>query len=112
MDGRALALLAARFDIHYDESLVGREAELTQSLANANALIVRNRTQVTAALIDTAPGLLVVGRLGVGLDNIDMPTCAARGITVVPATGAHAQAAAEYVIAAAMVLCSGAYGAT
>jgi (S)-sulfolactate dehydrogenase len=112
MDGRAVALLAARFDVHYDESLVGREAELRQSLASADALIVRNRTQVTAALIDAAPGLGVVGRLGVGLDNIDSAACAARGVTVIPATGANAQAVAEYVIAAAMVLLRGAYGST
>jgi (S)-sulfolactate dehydrogenase len=112
MDGRAVALLAARFDVHYDESLVEREAELRQSLASADALIVRNRTQVTAALIDAAPKLYVVGRLGVGLDNIDIPSCAARGIAVIPASGANAQAVAEYVIAAAMVLLRGAYGST
>src|SRR2546430_8644743 len=110
MDDHAVAMLAARFDIHYDASLVEREPELRRSLANADALIVRNRTQVTAALIDTAPKLFVVGRLGVGLDNIDVPACAARGITVIPATGANAQAVAEYVIAAAMVLLRGAYG--
>jgi len=110
MDDRAVAMLASRFDVYYDKTLVEREEELRQSLANADALIVRNRTQVTAALIDTAPKLFVVGRLGVGLDNIDVPACAARGITVIPATGANAQAVAEYVIAAAMVLLRGAYG--
>jgi (S)-sulfolactate dehydrogenase len=112
MDDRAVAMLASRFDVYYDKTLVEREEELRQLLANADALIVRNRTQVTAALIDSAPKLFLVGRLGVGLDNIDMPACAARGITVIPATGANAQAVAEYVIAAAMVLLRGAYGST
>ena len=112
MDDHAVAMLAARFDVHYDASLVEREPELRRSLASADALIVRNRTQVTAALIDAAPKLSVVGRLGVGLDNIDSPACAARGVTVIPATGANAQAVAEYVIAAAMVLLRGAYGST
>jgi (S)-sulfolactate dehydrogenase len=112
MDERAVALLASRFDVHYDKGLVEREVELRQSLATADALIVRNRTQVTAALIDTAPKLCVVGRLGVGLDNIDASACAARGIIVIPATGANAQAVAEYVIAAAMALLRGAYGST
>ena len=112
MDERAVALLAARFDIHYDESLVEREAELRRSLASADALIVRNRTQVTAALLDAAPRLYVVGRLGVGLDNIDVSACTARGVTVIPATGANAQAVAEYVIATAMVLLRGAYAST
>jgi len=112
MDERAVAMLASRFDIHYDKSLLEREAELRQSLASADALIVRNRTQVTAALIDAAPKLSVVGRLGVGLDNIDTPACAARGITIIAATGANAQAVAEYVITAALVLLRGAYGST
>ena len=50
----------------------------------------RNRTQVDADLLARAPALRVVGRLGVGLDNIDMAACKARGITVFPATGATA----------------------
>ena len=54
----------------------------------------------------------VVGRLGVGLDNIDVAACMARGIEVIPATGANAQAVAEYVIGVAMVLLRGAYAAT
>ncbi len=51
----------------------------------------------------------VVGRLGVGLDNIDVDRCAARGITVIAATGANALAVAEYVITAALLLLRGAY---
>ncbi len=58
-----------------------------------------------------APRLRVVGRLGVGLDNIDVDACAARGIDVIPATGANALAVAEYVIATAMLLLRGAYHA-
>ena len=54
----------------------------------------------------------VVGRLGVGLDNIDVPACAARGIAVFPATGANDGAVAEYVVATAMLLLRGAYGAS
>ena len=56
-----------------------------------------------------ATKLRVVGRLGVGLDNIDTAACAARGVEVIPATGANAQAVAEYVIATAMLLLRGAY---
>jgi (S)-sulfolactate dehydrogenase len=112
MDERAVVMLASRFDVHYDKDLVERDTELRQSLASADALIVRNRTQVTAALINAGPKLFVVGRLGVGLDNIDTNACAARGITIIPATGANAQAVAEYVIAAAMVLLRGVYGST
>jgi (S)-sulfolactate dehydrogenase len=55
------------------------------------------------------PLLSVVGRLGVGLDNIDVDACAARDIAVIPATGANALAVAEYVICMAMMLLRGAY---
>ena len=74
--------------------------------------IVRNRTQVNRALLAAAPKLRVVGRLGVGLDNIDVAACAERSIEVIPATGANALAVAEYVIAAAMLLLRGAYAST
>jgi (S)-sulfolactate dehydrogenase len=112
MDSAAVASLAARFDVRYDESLVDKPDELASALVDADALIVRNRTKVDAALVAAAPRLRVVGRLGVGLDNIDLDACAARAIAVLPATGANAQAVAEYVIAAAMLLLRGAYRAT
>ena len=112
MDAAAVADLARRFDVRYDKDLVDDPDELRRELRNADALIVRNRTQVDPALLAAAPLLRVVGRLGVGLDNIDVAACAARGIEVIPATGANAQAVAEYVIAAAMVLRRGAFGAT
>jgi len=112
MDTDAVAGLASRFDVRYDKGLVDRRDELVQALGDADALIVRNRAQVDAQLLAAAPKLRVVGRLGVGLDNIDMDACAARGIAVIPATGANAQAVAEYVIAAAMLLLRGACRAT
>ena len=73
-------------------------------MADAVALIVRNRTQVDAELIGKAPKLRVVGRHGVGLDNIDLEACKARGIAVCPAIGANADAVGEYVVAAALLL--------
>jgi len=112
MDDAAVASLAARFSVLYEKDLVDRRADLVTLLADARALIVRNRTQVDEALLEAAPGLKVVGRLGVGLDNIDTTACVARGIEVIPATGANALAVAEYVIGAAMLLLRGAYQAT
>ena len=109
MDEAAVARLAALHGTHYDTALGDRRDELKARLASARALIVRNRTQVDADLLAAAPRLKVVGRLGVGLDNIDTAACAARGIDVIPATGANALAVAEYVIAAAMMLLRGAY---
>ena len=112
MDHAAVADLARRFDVRYETDLVDRPDALRALLRDADALIVRNRTQVNDALLAAAPTLRVVGRLGVGLDNIDVAACTARNVDVIPATGANAQAVAEYVIAAAMLLRRGAYGAT
>ena len=112
MDEDAVASLRTRFDVLYDPKLADDAERLVASLADAPALIVRNRTQVRDALLDAAPRLRVVGRLGVGLDNIDVTACAERGVRVIPATGANADAVAEYVIAALLILLRGAYGAT
>jgi (S)-sulfolactate dehydrogenase len=94
--------LARDFDVRYDAALVERPVELGVELGSADALIVRNRTQVDAALLAGAPRLKVIGRLGVGLYNIDLPACEARRIDVIPATGANARSVAEYVIGAAL----------
>jgi (S)-sulfolactate dehydrogenase len=112
MDEAAIAEELAGFDTLYDPGLVDRPAALAAALGEANALIVRNRTQVRGGLLAAAPDLKVVGRLGVGLDNIDMAACQARGIAVYPATGANDGAVAEYVVASAMLLLRGAYGAS
>ena len=73
---------------------------LLSILQDAEALIVRNQTQVTAQLLEAAPHLRVVGRLGVGLDNIDLAAARTRGVTVTAARNANAIAVAEYVLAA------------
>ncbi|MCP5368876.1 MAG: 3-phosphoglycerate dehydrogenase [Hyphomicrobiales bacterium] len=111
MDTAAVDGLAKDFDTVYDPALVDRPGDLLPLLAGARGLIVRNRTQVRGDLLAAGGDLRVVGRLGVGLDNIDMDACAARGITVCPATGANDAAVAEYVIATAMVLLRRAYDA-
>jgi (S)-sulfolactate dehydrogenase len=112
MDEAAVATLARAHDTRYDPELVDRQADLNIACADADALIVRNRTQVNRALLSGAPKLRVVGRLGVGLDNIDVVACAERGVEVIPAAGANAQAVAEYVVATALVLLRGAYAST
>ena len=112
MDEAAVATLAAHHATEYDRGLVDRREELMAKLVDADALIVRNRTEVSVELLAAAPRLRVVGRLGVGLDNIDVPACAARDVLVIPATGANALAVAEYVIGVAMVLLRGTYFAT
>jgi (S)-sulfolactate dehydrogenase len=112
MDEAAIEQAFKGRDVLYDPKLVDKPAELHAALANCRALIVRNRTQVRGALLEVAPKLKVVGRLGVGLDNIDMNACKARDIAVRPATGANDLAVAEYVISAALMLLRRAWFAT
>ncbi|MEM7681757.1 MAG: NAD(P)-dependent oxidoreductase [Planctomycetota bacterium] len=69
-----------------------------QALVDAQGLIVRTYTKVTADLLDTAPGLRVVGRAGVGLDNIDQDACQQHGVRVVYTPDANTQAVVEYVL--------------
>lgn len=111
MDEAAVEGLKRGFSVLYDPALVDRPDELRSALGAARALIVRNRTRVSAPLLTQAPRLEAVGRLGVGLDNIDLAACRARGVAVFPATGANDQAVAEYVVAAALMLLRGAYHA-
>ncbi len=91
-------------DVLYDPALVDRPEALFAALADARALLVRNRTQVRGAVLDAAPRLRVVGRLGVGLDNIDLEACGVRGVAVCPASGANDLSVAEYAITAVLML--------
>ena len=112
MDAPAVERLSARFEVDYRPRLVDDAAALASALPGADGWIVRNRTQVRGALLAAATKLRVVGRLGVGLDNIDVAACESRGIQVIPATGANAESVAEYVLTAALVLLRGAYFST
>jgi (S)-sulfolactate dehydrogenase len=109
MDAPAVALLQQAHEVRYDPQLVDQPEALLQAAADVDALIVRNRTQVHGELLQALARCKVVGRLGVGLDNIDVPACEARGMQVIPATGANALSVAEYVIGTAMLLLRGAY---
>lgn len=112
MDEAAVAQLRAAHEVLHDAKLVDDAPRLLAEAATADVLIVRNRTQVRGELLAALARCRVIGRLGVGLDNIDVPACQARGMQVIPATGANALSVAEYVIATAMVLLRGAYGST
>lgn len=112
MDEDAVETLRRGQDTVYDPGLADRQNELPAMVGEARALIVRNRTQVTDKLLAAAPHLQCVGRLGVGLDNIDVDACRRRGVAVYPATGANNLSVAEYVVTAALVLLRGAWFAT
>ena len=72
MDERAVAQLAAVHDVLYDPKLVDDAPGMLAEAAVAHAFIVRNRTQVRGELLTALTQCKVVGRLGVGLDNIDV----------------------------------------
>lgn len=109
MDERAVAQLTAVHHVVYDPKLVDDAPRLAAEATTADAIIVRNRTQVRGDLLASLPHCRVVGRLGVGLDNIDVAACEARGMKVIPATGANALSVAEYVVGTAMLLLRGVY---
>jgi len=101
--------LVSDFDVHYDPDLVNKPDELIAMIPGVPGLIVRNLTQVRRDLIEAGDGLLAVGRLGVGLDNIDMEACAENNIQVFPAVGANTDSVVELIVGALFVLFRGAY---
>ncbi len=107
MDRAAAEALIADYDVLWIPDLWGRRDELLSQVANSRAIIVRNATQVNAELLAAAPNLKVVARMGVGLDNIDLEACKARGVEVCPSIGANAASVAEYVITTALILLRG-----
>lgn len=75
------------------------DAGFAELLAKAAGLVVRTYTRVTPALLERAPALKVVGRAGVGVDNIDVPACRARGVEVVYTPDSNTRAVVELVTA-------------
>lgn len=107
-----LDLLRASHVVVFDPDMYSDRPRLLDEVGGAEAIFIRNRTRIDEELITAAPGLRVVGRLGVGLDNIDMDACARAGIEVIPAAGANAVAVAEYVMGAMLVLTRGVFDMT
>ncbi len=95
----ALELLAAEAGWLVDAKPGRSASELTAALADADALLVRSATKVTADLLKAATRLRVVGRAGTGVDNIDVPAASARGVLVVNAPGANSISVAEHACA-------------
>ncbi len=108
----SVASLAAEFDVRYAPELVDDRSTLLAAVADARAVVVRNRTLVDDELLAAAPRLKVVARLGVGLDNIDVAACEEAGVAVRPALGANADAVAEYVVAAVLMLFRGVFSSS
>lgn len=109
---QALDQLRSQHHVIYEPEAYLNRAHLIASLHSVEALVVRNLTRVDQEVLNGAPQLRLVGRLGVGLENIDLQGCAERKIAVIPATGANAESVAEYVVGAALVLMRGMLPAT
>lgn len=104
--------LRAVTDVVYDPDLYADRIRLSSELSTAAAIVIRNRTVVDNDLLRTAPDLVAVGRLGVGLDNIDTKATAAADVEVFPAYGGNATSVAEYVLGAMLVLSRGVFSMT
>jgi (S)-sulfolactate dehydrogenase len=112
IDPSAIKKLELDFTLHYDQDLWQKPEELADLLVGVPGLIVRNQTQVRGIVLEKATHLKCVGRLGVGLDNIDVEACSARDIEVFPATGANSDSVAELAIGGLFVLIRNAFHAT
>jgi D-3-phosphoglycerate dehydrogenase len=93
LDARGQSILRASADVDYRAST--RAEELLNLIANYDALIVRGQSRVTSDVFDAAPQLKVVGRAGVGVDNIDLEAAKKKNITVVNAPTSTTIAVAE-----------------
>src|ERR1700675_3120442 len=80
-------------------TIVSNPAEYARHLAGADALVVRSAGRVPAEVLAKAPKLRVVGRAGVGVDNVDLPAATAAGVLVMNTPGGNAAAVAEHTMA-------------
>ena len=102
--GAPFQKLEGSFPITRNDDLWSNPEELKASLRDVTALVVRNRTKVTADVIAAAPKLKVIARAGVGLDNIDIKAADAAGVVVVAGLGANAVSVGELTLGLALAL--------
>jgi D-3-phosphoglycerate dehydrogenase/(S)-sulfolactate dehydrogenase len=102
--GAPFQKLEGSFPITRNDDLWSNPEELKASLKDVTALVVRNRTKVTAEIIAAAPKLKVIARAGVGLDNIDIKAADEAGVVVVAGLGANAVSVGELTLGLALAL--------
>jgi len=100
-----LAILRAAKDVELDYRPGLKGADLLKAVAESDALITRSGTAVTQELVNAGTRLRIVGRAGVGLDNVDVDACTARGILVINAPTANILSATEHTLAMLLSLC-------
>jgi len=101
--GLAILRAASDVDLDYRTGLKGNE--LLQAVSKSDALITRSGTAVTRELVNAGSRLRIVGRAGVGLDNVDVDACTERGILVINAPTANILSATEHTMAMLLALC-------
>ena len=107
MDESEVSRLSSHHEVLYNPDLHSNINSLLDSITDTQALIIRNKTLVNRELIDASKDLRVIGRLGVGLDNIDTTYCREKGISIVIADGANTDSVAEYAVTGLLVLFRG-----
>ncbi len=95
-------LLREHFDV--DVGIEWDDAELGERIADYDGIVIRSATKMTAELIDKADRLKVIGRAGVGVDNVDVPAATRRGIVVANAPESNVVTAAEHTMAMLLAL--------
>ena len=104
MDQSALDDLKSIFEVTFDPNLWRNKISILKFSKDTDGIIIRNKTKLSKEILSEFSKLKFIGRLGVGLDNIDMDYCAEKKIKVQPASGLNADSVAEYVIQAALSL--------
>jgi D-3-phosphoglycerate dehydrogenase len=102
--GAEMDALRARFDCTFEPNLWQQPEALQAMIGNYRALIVRNQTQVTRTLIAAGTKLEIIGRAGVGLDNVDLPAATEQGIVVAFTPEQNANSVAELTIGLLLAL--------
>jgi len=95
-------LLRAHFDV--DLGVDWDEAQLLERIGSYDGIVIRSATKMTAELIEKADRLRVIGRAGVGVDNVDVPAATKRGIVVANAPESNVVTAAEHTMALLLAL--------
>ena len=104
MDQSALDDLKSIFEVTFDPNLWRDKLSILKFSKDTDGIIIRNKTTLSKEILSEFSKLKFIGRLGVGLDNIDMDYCSEKKIKVQPASGLNADSVAEYVIQAALSL--------
>ncbi|HZM06401.1 MAG TPA: hydroxyacid dehydrogenase [Candidatus Saccharimonadales bacterium] len=104
LDSPAIQKLSAKYKVVRDGRLWQDPAKLKMAIAEVRAILVRNQTQLTAEILAAASRLIGIGRVGVGLDNIDLPAASKAGIVVIAPLEANATSVAELTLAFLLAL--------